>query len=87
MLKIPPRSSWPKSCQVGLHEEQCPPLKKPIYKRNSSSIWIIHSRISHVKKEVAEGQRRKCEEEKYKESRSVWVSLHSFGNAKLGFLH
>ena len=57
--------------------------KKPIYKRNSSSIWIIHSLISHMKKEAIEGRRKKYEEEV-----EVFGSLYFLlGNAKLGFMH
>jgi len=55
------------SWSVGLHEEPHPPLRKPIYKRNSSSTWVIHSLISYAKKEEEESQRRKCEEDKDKD--------------------
>jgi len=60
------------------------PSRKPKYKKNLSSIWIIHSIISHAKKESTEGWKGKYEEEKDKESLSVWVSLHSSGTTKSG---
>lgn len=53
------------SCQVGLHEEPHPPLKEPIYKRNSSSIWIIHSLISYARK-AEEGSAKKRRTKKSK---------------------
>lgn len=77
------KSAWwaVKSAYMNNHAH---PSSKPKYKKKLSSIWIIHSIISHAKKESTEGWKGKYEEEKDKECLSVWVFLHSSDTTKYG---